>query len=388
MHVLILHQHFKTPQTGGAIRSYYLAKALVDAGMKVTVLSAHNEKEVTANIEGIEVHYLSVPYDNAFGFLKRIVSFFQFIVGVLKNQKLAKEASVCYAISTPLTIGIPALYFKWQFKLPYLFEVGDLWPEAPIQLGFIKSPLLKFFLYRLEKIIYLKSVGLVALSVAIENELKKKAPGKPVYLIPNMADTDFYHPQLSNTDEAKINIAYIGAMGFANGLDYLLECARACARANLPVRFTLCGEGAMLSELKRYANQLSISNLHFVPFQNREGVKKLMDQSQAAFICYRDVPVLETGSPNKYFDALAGGKLIISNFGGWIKNEIEKTKCGFALHPQKPFELPERIKAFLLDRTLLRQYQEQARKLAEEKYSRKIVSERFVQVIKNAMSFS
>jgi hypothetical protein len=58
-----------------------------------------------------------------------------------------------------------------------------------------------------------------------------------------------------------------------------------------------------------------------------------MNITDASFIFYKPVPVLETGSPNKFFDGLAAGKLIIINFGGWIKTEIEENKCGVYVNP-------------------------------------------------------
>ncbi|RZM24687.1 MAG: hypothetical protein EOO88_22005, partial [Pedobacter sp.] len=78
--ILYLHQYFLTPEQGGAIRSYYLAKALVEKGYEVEVITSHNEKEdKTVIVEGIKVHYLSVYYDNSLGFIGRVSSFFNFI---------------------------------------------------------------------------------------------------------------------------------------------------------------------------------------------------------------------------------------------------------------------------------------------------------------------
>ena len=68
MKILYLHQYFRTPEEGGAIRSYYLAKGLVEHGIEVELITSHNENSVvTKNIEGIKVHYLPVFYDNNHG---------------------------------------------------------------------------------------------------------------------------------------------------------------------------------------------------------------------------------------------------------------------------------------------------------------------------------
>ena len=105
-----------------------------------------------------------------------------------------------------------------------------------------------------------------------------------------------------------------------------------------------------------------------------------MNITDAAFVCYKNVPVLETGSPNKYFDALASGKLIIANFGGWIKKEIESIHCGIGVDPAHPTDFLKRITPFLNDKTRLTQYQQASRKLAEEKYQREKLSGQFADI--------
>src|SRR5688572_15664737 len=142
--VLILHQHFNTPQQGGALRSYYLAQALVEAGIQTVVITGHSKSvEEIKTIDGVTVHYVPNPYENRFGFYKRGVSFVRYILQSVRAARHYRDADICYAISTPLTIGLAAKWIQRRYGIPYIFEVGDLWPDAPIQLGAIKSPLFK-----------------------------------------------------------------------------------------------------------------------------------------------------------------------------------------------------------------------------------------------------
>jgi hypothetical protein len=78
-----------------------------------------------------------------------------------------------------------------------------------------------------------------------------------------------------------------------------------------------------------------------------------MNITDAAFVCYKNVPILETGSPNKYFDGLAAGKLIVINFGGWIRKEIEEKQCGIYADPQQPTDFVKKIRPFICDQKLL-----------------------------------
>jgi len=390
---LILHQHFKAPQHGGAVRSYYLSRALVDKGIETVVITAHNEpKYRKESVEGIQVHYLPIPYDNRFGFYRRSLSFFKFIVKSVQLSTAQKDADVCYAISTPLTTGIAAMLIGRRLKIPYLFEVGDLWPDAPVQMRFVRNPFLKKGLYWLEKRIYRNALAVVALSPPIRDAIKKKVPGKTVHVLPNMADTDFFKPQekLPALEEkfgvkGKFVVSYIGAIGVANGLHNFLQCAAACQHERLPVHFLLCGDGAMLHDLKALAMSLGLGNLNFVPFQNRDGVARVMNVTDANFISYQPVSILETGSPNKYFDGLAAGKLTVVNFGGWIRDEVEKEGCGIYVHPEKPQDFVNAIKPFLDDRKRLTQYQQAGRQLAERNYSRKMLGEEFWEMVRSAV---
>ncbi len=286
MKVLLLHQHFKTPERGGALRSYYLAKALVESGVKVQVITAHNEKFFKSeNTEGIEVSYLPIDYDNRFGFVARSWSFLKYVWGAIRLSNQYKDADYCYAISVPLTVGLAAQWIKWRHKIPYLFEVGDLWPDAPVQMGFIRNYFFSSLLYQLEKSIYRSARSVIALSPSIQFAIERKIPGKIVHLLPNMADCIYYTPEEKDAGlvekykvKEKFVISYIGAVGLANGLDYLLECANASRKAELPIHFIICGDGALLDRLKGNVKHMGLVNLSFVDFANRDGVNRSIER--------------------------------------------------------------------------------------------------------------
>jgi glycosyltransferase involved in cell wall biosynthesis len=381
--VLILHQFYNTPSTGGAIRSYYLANALADNGILPVVLTTHNYPEVRkTDSEGIEVHYLPVTYNNRYGFFRRVFSFLKFVWSTVAYAGKFRDVDIVYAISTPLTTGLAALWIKFRYRIPYYFEVGDLWPEAPIQMGFVRNPILKFILYKLERLIYRQSKAIVALSPAIRQNILKKVPHKEVYFIPNMADIDFFAPEPKPVVledrygvKGKFVVAYLGAFGLANGLEYIIECAVLAMKGNLPIHFILAGDGKVSDELEKSVMDKGLGNMSILPFRNRDGVKEILAVTDAVFVCYRDIPVLETGSPNKFFDGLAAGKLIILNFGGWLKEEIKN--CGISVDPENPGDFLEKVKEFISNPAKLEVCQKASRLLAETKYSRKIVSKAF-----------
>jgi glycosyltransferase involved in cell wall biosynthesis len=383
--VLIIHQFFNTPQSGGALRSYYLARALHRAGHTVHVITTHNHKTyLRVEVGGADVHYLPVTYHNRYGFFKRVYSFLLFVISIIRCAARFRGVSLCYAISAPLTTGLAAMVLKWRYGIPYVFEVGDLWPEAPIQLGVVRNPWLKKMLYALEAAIYRNARCVVGLSPPIVANIQHRFSACCTAVLPNMADTDFYQPGVEETLKAeygaagKLVVSYIGTLGRANGLQYLLHCACACKQKNLPVTFILCGDGAEKEALMDAAVKMKLDNVLFLPFRNREGVRALYRITDVAMVCFKPLPVLETGSPNKYYDALAAGKAVAVNFGGWIREEIERHGCGFFAAHEEDFA--KKIEEYLNHPQALRQAQEAARQLAQQ-YSCQLLEARFVEII-------
>ena len=152
MRIVYLHQYFRTPAQGGALRSYYIGQALVRAGHSVTVITAHNKPAYEVRtIDGLQVHYLPVSYQNHYSPLRRVLAFAQFMWRSYTVAAEQQNTDLVYATSTPLSVGVVALLLKKWKQTPYVFEVRDLWPEAPIQLGYIRNKWLIKMLRWLEK---------------------------------------------------------------------------------------------------------------------------------------------------------------------------------------------------------------------------------------------
>lgn len=388
MKILYIHQYFKTPQEGGSIRSYYLAKGLIDAGHEVTMITAHNAGHEVRTVDGISIHYLPVKYDNHFGFLRRLWAFWQFVRLARKEALQLSKHDLAYVMTTPLTTGFIATYLKRVLNLPYYFEVGDLWPEAPIQMGVFKNKWLKKWLYSLERRFYFEADKVIALSPAIRNYIERGSPNTRVYVIPNMADCTFFEPNYSIGDYSEVNkfhITYCGAIGKANHLDFFIAIAKESKQAQLPVHFNIMGYGSEMRRLKREVTQLG--NVSFFPHSSKQNVKELLAKSDAVYISFKDVEVLGTGSPNKFFDSLAAGKLSIINFDGWIKQVIQKKKCGFHHDPHDTKAFVRKIKAFLDSPELLVKYQRNARKLAELYYDKDIQITKLLKILNNEYKF-
>ncbi len=389
MKILYIHQYFKTPEEGGPIRSYYLAKGLVDKGHEVEMITSYNgAQKITKNVDGIKVHYLPIYYDNALSFKRRMIAFLKFMYMAIDEVTTIKNIDLCYASSTPLTVGMAAIKIKERFGIPYYFEVRDLWPEAPIQMGAIKNPWLMRYTQDLEQRIYDEANKIVALSPGMRNGILDKAHGKEVILIPNMSDIDFFNreekdPVLEDKFDAvgKFIISYFGAMGKANHLEYLLDTAASSLAEGLSLKYLIVGEGAERERLHALSKKRKLQNVSFLPFMNKTEIRELLNITDAAYISFDKKPILETNSPNKFFDALASGKMVVTNTKGWLRELSEKHGCGFYTDPENPVDFLEKIEPFISKKELLQQYQHNARKLGESQFAKNDQVEALVRVL-------
>jgi len=183
----------------------------------------------------------------------------------------------------------------------------------------------------------------------------------------------------------KFQVTYCGAIGKANHLEFLIEAARQSARLDLPIQFNVIGYGSELERLQENAKFLY--NVAFFPHAGKEAVREILDQSDAVYVSFKDVDVLGTGSPNKFFDSLAAGKLSVINFNGWIKNVVQKKKCGFYHDPNNPLEFIRKIRVFLESPELLIKYQRNGRKLAELYYEKDIQVTKLLKILNNEYKF-
>ena len=382
MKILYIHQYFKTPGQGGAIRSWYISTAMVRAGHEVHMVTSYNRKKYEEKIlDGIHVHYLPVSYRSSYRFFRRVIAFLLFSHHAYNLCKKVRSPDLVYATSTPLTVGLVALKLKNRRHLPYIFEVRDLWPEVPIQMKILRNPVLKWITRFLERKIYAGASRIVVLSPGVEQSIKALPFAKSVYLCPNMSDCDFF--KMKGEDEinlaqkyaleGKLVISYFGAIGPSNALDYLLNVARIAYSGGWKIVFLILGEGPYKQELIRKRTLEGLANTHFINHQNKHELRKYLSVTDAAYISFANFPVFEMNSPNKFFDALASGKLIISNVNGWIRELVEKNSCGFYYHPEKPDLFFEQIQPFLEYPEKLIKYQMNARKLAETQFDRNLL---------------
>lgn len=402
--LIYLHQYFKFPEESGGTRSYDLATSFQRYGYEVEVISAtsnirykNNRGWTLVERDGIKVHYVYLPYGNHLSYFKRILVFLRFIW--LTSFKLKKiKCDVVLATSTPLTIGIPALFKKKICKTPFIFEVRDVWPEAVIAIGAIKNKLLQKLLFILEKKIYFNATQIVPLSTDMQKSIITRYPQiaeKTKMVIENISEIS----RFQNCDELvdieqivgfkpRFSVLYAGTFGRVNGLHQVVELAEKTINIDPKLVYFLVGSGGEKKKVMAKAERCKVLNKNLFilePISKNELPKWYRSVSMGASFVI-DIKELWANSANKFFDTLAASKPALINYGGWQSEVLKSCNAGYVLPPLFSDEDVKDFVNYTCDKILIQEQEENALKLAKERYSLDIAVEKYLKVFNEMKS--
>ncbi len=328
-------------------------------------------------VAGIRVHWLPVPYSNQMSYRDRIQAFFRF-AWKASRKAASLPADVVFATSTPLTIALPGAYAARRQKVPMVFEVRDLWPDVPCGMGVINSRLLCYGGKILESFAYKSSREVVALTPTMRDFLSGKGVAlENISIIPNGADIEEFSSGSEKfrkpAQEKEVRLLYCGGLGPAHGPDYLVDLAEQLYLIGSPVVLDVVGDGRSRAELEAQAHEKGVigKNIRFHGSCAKREVPAWYAESAASIMTMAPFEILYRHSvQNKFFDSLAAGKPIVSNYRGWSSELAEREGAGLIIPMDDVRDAAVSLTNALQDQAWVDSAAESARALAEERFSR------------------
>jgi glycosyltransferase involved in cell wall biosynthesis len=351
-------------------------------------------KVVEYTVDGISVIEKVLPYSNHDGFFRRSVTFVRYAYFGVKLA-LTRDYDLLFATSTPLTAGIPGIFASIFRRKPFVFEVRDLWPELPREMGVIRNPVLLFILDVLESISYQTSTACIALSPGIAEGIRNKVPTEhPVAVISNASDLDLFNKSVDKSQifpelpKGSLVCVFTGAHGLANGLDAAIDAASVLkSRHEGRIYFVFVGDGREKPRLEQRAKDLDLTNCIFMDLMPKERLAELLAASDVGMQLLANIPAFYYGtSPNKFFDYLASGLPIVNNYPGWLADLIEKHCCGIGIPPEDPEAFADAMVAMRDDPEGRKIMGRNARRLAERSFSRDELGIKFCEFLEDQVS--
>ena len=397
MKITYLHQYFNTPDMQGGTRSYEMARRLASKGHEVHLITSSRDgvkRPKVSNIKGINVYWIEIPYSNQMSFSMRAWSFlkFSFLSSLIS---ISIKSDIVFATSTPLTIAIPGIITKWFRRIPLVFEIRDVWPEIPIQMGMIKNPILIWLSKSLEKLAYKQSSHIVALAPGMgEAAISKGIDSSKVTIIQNGCDIDSFKmiKEIEKSNCEKKNswidgrklILYAGTFGRANGVEYVVNLAHEVGKKDPSIVFACAGWGSEKEKIVNFANEKKVlgDNLFILEPLSKKDLFILMSISHFTLALFDGPRVLwKDAVQNKFFDSLAAGKPVACNFKGYQSILALENEIGIILPKDDLSEAAKILTSTLNNKTWMKDAQINALKLAGGYFSRDNLADKLEKVM-------
>lgn len=367
-------------------------------GQNYTKAEEYKGRFVTKkNQNGVTVYRCQVSESYNKSFLGRLWGYFSFVfsstyAGLFKARD---KYDVILVTSPPLFVGITAYILSRIKRIPYIFEVRDLWPESAIDTGVLTNKTMIKFAYWFEGFMYRNAKKINVLTPAYREKLirDKQVPEEKIFMIPNAADFDMSDELLETFDalewrkeknwDGKFIVTYVGAHGLANGLYQVLETAKLLRDTNFI--FVLVGGGMKKQELMDRASREKIHNVWFYDPQPKKEVLKFVLASDMGMSVLLKNDTFKTIYSNKTFDYMSCKKPILLAIDGVSRELVETADCGIFVEPENPADFAEKVRSYLGKHELLRRQGENGYRYAKEHFDRKVLARRYLEEIEEVI---
>ncbi len=363
MHILLIHQAFAALDEPGGTRHHELARYLVKRGHQVTVIAspvsyltgaARSERIpwVERRQDGSGITILRVFTYRALhrSFFHRVISFLSFMVSSFMVGLGVRRVDLVWGTSPPIFQGITAWMLARLKRVPFLFEVRDLWPAFAVGVGVLRQPVLIRASEWLERFLYRHAERVVVNSPGFIEHVRERG-ARQVTLVPNGADTTMFDPNLDggNFREAhglvgKFVALYAGAHGLSNDLGVVLAAAD-LLRDRPEITVVLLGDGKEKPALMAQAAEMGLDNVCFIPPVSKAEMPEALAAADACIAILKPIPLYRTVYPNKVFDYMAAGKPVILAIDGVIRELVETANAGVAVPPGDATALAQAIRS-------------------------------------------
>ncbi len=399
MNVLYIVQHFSTRESAvrGSIRPFEAARRLIASGHRVTLLCGSHgdtpQRDDHARAAGIDVIRAPVVYQGG-SYARRIAVFARYMRWAIRTARRVPRPDVVFASSTPLTVGEVGRVAAAHHRVPFVFEVRDLWPEIPIVFGALPTPFLRWGARLMARRIYDAAAEVVALSPDMARVIRDGwgVDAARINVIPNFSDTDEFATHAVEAQReafrermgwnGKLVALHAGAMGRVNGLDYVLEAGKALdAAGERDVQIVLLGSGTERRRLEARVRAEGIRSVSFHEPVPRREVPVWLAAADVGLVTVAALPLLETNSANKFFDVLAAARPVLLNYGGWMAGVLRETHAGLSADPRSPSSFADALRTFKGDPVRRQAMGRGARALAESRYTREALTREVERVL-------
>jgi hypothetical protein len=374
VHILFLTDNFPPEVNAPASRTFEHCREWVKAGHKVTVVTCapnfptgkvfdgyRNRLFSRETMDGIDVVRVWSYITANEGFLRRTLDYVSFMMMATPASLCVRGPDIIIATSPQFFTACAGYLVSRLRRVPYIFELRDLWPESIHAVGALNRSFVFNWLERLELFLYHKAEVVVAVTNAFKDNLQARGiDASKVAVVTNGADLARFQPLPKDASlveelglKGRFVAGYIGTHGLAHKLETLVNTARLLRDGgHHDIHFLFLGDGAAKAALKTRAQQMELRNVTFIDSVPKAEVIRYWSLLDASIIHVRKTDLFASVIPSKLFECMAMGIPVLHGVRGESAGIVEAERAGFTFEPENSAELRDRILELVDNREL------------------------------------
>jgi glycosyltransferase involved in cell wall biosynthesis len=375
MHILFLTDNFPPEVNAPASRTFEHCKEWVRSGHDVTIVTCvpnfpkgrvfkgfQNRIWQTQYIDGIHVVRVWTYITANEGFFKRIFDYLSFMISSFLASFFIPKVDLIIGTS-PQFFTVFSAYMVSLFKrVPWVFELRDIWPESIRAVGAIKSSRILDHFERLELFLYDKASAIVSVTHAFKTNLINRGVDElKIHVVTNGVDMGRYSHRRKDKElvekynlQNKFVAGYIGTHGMAHALNTILDAARTLRNSKNgdSFKFILLGDGANKNQLQDRAKQEGLSNVIFIDTVPKNDVVRYWSILDVSIIHLKKTELFKTVIPSKLFECMGMGIPILHGVQGESAKIVEAEEVGVLFEPENEHDLISGLHCLAEDKEL------------------------------------
>ncbi len=362
MKILLLTQWF---QPESHFMGVPFARALMEKGHQVQVLTGfpnypsgkiYNGYKVKfiqkETVEGIPVIRVPLYPSHDLSAVKRTLNYASFALAASTIGTWAiDKADVAHIYHPPASLGLPAYITKLFRKIPFLYDIKDLWPDTLTASGVFNNKTGIKIINEWCNFIYRKADKIGVCTEGFKRKLiERNVPQKKVEVIYNWCDDNIIKINKPNIELAEkygidksFNIIYAGNIGKAQRLDSVLESAKILKNNFDRIKFIFIGDGVELENLKNITKGNSLNNIVFISKQPVDKIADFFALADVLLVHLKKQELFEITIPSKIQAYMAVGKPILNAVNGESKEIVEISNSGISAEPDNPQDIADAV---------------------------------------------
>lgn len=408
MHILFLTDNFPPEVNAPASRTFEHCREWVRAGHEVTVITCapnfprgkvfggyRNRLWQRETMEGIQVIRVWSYISANEGFTKRTLDYMSYMVTAIVAAPYVRRLDVVVGTSPQFFTVCAAWVVSAMKRVPFIFELRDLWPESIKAVGAMKEGRTLEALERLEMFLYRKASQIVSVTRSFKEILTRRGiePDK-ISVVTNGIDLSrFKHlpkdPELVEKYdlEGRFVTGYIGTHGMAHALETVLEAAQRIAQTDNGdrFRFILLGDGAKKASLRARAAEMELENVIFIDSVPKQEVVRYWSLLDVSIIHLKNTELFTTVIPSKLFESMGMGIPLLHGVAGESAEIVTSEGAGLVFQPEDAEDLCHQLRRLASEPELYDRLQAQGLEAAKG-YDRKVLAEKMLTILEQAVA--